>query len=76
MFPIFAVDGAVEAEVIEKLWATASPKQMYDYTEGAIVRNEWAKALALLEPLDTLLNGLQLGAPVGPIEGHMAPKND
>ena len=38
-----------EAEVIEQLWAAASPKQMYDYVKAAITRKEWPKALALLE---------------------------
>eukprot|EP01045_Picozoa_sp_COSAG04_P004677 COSAG04_NODE_208_length_20334_cov_13.999852_1_plen_2534_part_10 len=46
---LFAAEGAVEAEVIEKLWAEALPEQMYDYIKAAIVREEWPKVLALLE---------------------------
>ena len=39
----------VEAEVIEKLWATSSPEQMFEYVAAAIARVDWSQVLALLE---------------------------
>ena len=33
---LFAAEGAVEAEAVEKMWDAASPEQMYDYIKAAL----------------------------------------